>query len=117
MSVPFRKGVLNDMKPVVHKLTTLELGLGTLIKQNFQNWMEFNVISNIKMYKPNADEFIYGQKLGNIPEICEVYLNGEYLCDVTINDTPSEALTKIQDGIIEVLRVKKVVEERKKEVS
>lgn len=98
--------VINDKKPVTHKWTVLEQGLNKLIYNNFQNYKDFFVISNIKKYKPSMDKYIFAQKIGKTAEIAEVYLKGEYLCDVSIFDTPSQALTKIQDGVINLLSKK-----------
>lgn len=115
MSAHFNKNVcvISDTKPVTNRWTTLERGLYLLIQHNFQNYNEFKVISNIKMYKPSADPFVFAQKTGKIPEICEVYMNGHYLCDVSIFDRPEQALTKIQDGIIEKITEGKFIRDRK----
>ncbi len=115
MSGQFKTGIMHSMKPAQGKLTTLKTVLGTLFRRNFQNWFDFTAVSNIRMYRPNADEFIYDQKIGKIPEICEVYMRGEYICDVTMNDTPAQALTKINDGLIEKITEQKFIEARKKE--
>lgn len=103
----FKKGVLKSMKPQIDKWTTLELGLAALFKQNFKDYRDFMAISNLKMYKPSEDAFIFAQKVGNLPEICEVYWKGEYLCDVSLVDSPSIALQRINDSLIDFVKLNK----------
>lgn len=103
MSVHFRKGVMHDMKPVIDRWTTLEKGLMMLFQRNFKDYADFRAVSNLKMYKPSMDPSIFAQKIGKTPEICEVYWKNEYVCDVSIFDSPADAVTKINDGMIELI--------------
>ena len=116
MSAHSNYGIIHDSKPEVDRWTTLERGIYTLLQREFQNYNEFSVMSNLKKYKPSEDAFIFGQKIGKIPELCEVYLRGDYVCEVSIFDSPSQALTKIQDGMIEMVQEKLKVKKQKEEV-
>lgn len=60
---------------------------------------------------------IYGQKIGALPEICEIYCNGEYVCDVALNDTPATALLRIKKGLAEVMIRRAHDELRRKEAA
>jgi hypothetical protein len=102
MSAQFN--LIHDKKPITGRWTTLELGLMALIKHNFQNFKEFYVISDLKKYKPSMDASIYAEKIGKLPEVCEIYLKGEYICSVNIMDRPEQALVKINDGLIDKIK-------------
>lgn len=107
--------VIQDKKPLTDHFTILEKGIYTLISREFQNYTDFRVISNLKKYKPGEDPFIFGQKIGKIPELCEVYMKGEYICEISIFDTPAQALTKIHDGMIEMVADKARTKKHKEE--
>jgi hypothetical protein len=98
--------VIQDTKPVTDRWTVLERGLNMMIASNFKDYKDWRVLSNIKKYKPSMDKFIFAQKTGKIPEICEIYWKGEFVCEVNILETPAQALTKINDGLIDLIKKK-----------
>lgn len=104
--------LVHDMKPETRD-TTLEIGLRKLLSDNFSNEKEWFVYSNLRKFKPSMSVDIYGQKIGKLPEICEVYWKGEMIAEISIFDTPDKALVKIQDGMIELMTRNKEVALRK----
>lgn len=109
MSVRSRLGILQDMKPVTGMPTVLERGLLLMIGQNFKDAKNWQVVSDLRRYKPSMDPFVYGQKIGRIPEVCEIYWNGEFVCTVSLLDRPATALIKLNDGMIDLIKKKKGV--------
>jgi len=107
MSVHSDFNLIHDKKPVTGTWTILELGVRKVIASNFKDFNDFYVISNIKKYKPSMDESIYNQKIGKEPELCEVYWKGNFVTDISIFDSPKQALIKINDGMIEFITKKK----------
>ena len=107
MSAHSNFGIIRDKKPVTGTWTILERGLNKLIASNFLDYKDFYVISNLKKYKPSMDESIFNQKIGKTAEIAEVYWKGEFVCEVSIFDSPDKALLKINDGMIEHITKKK----------
>ena len=108
MSVRFRKGIGQSMKAETDTWTVLEKGLMLLIRQNFKDFRDFYVISDLKRYKPSMDASIFAEKTGQIPEVAEIYWKGEFVCSVSMAHNPDMALQKINDGLIELLTRKKV---------
>ena len=96
--------IISDMKPMdPSRKSALEEGLKLLIKSNFSHPEKWFVYSNLKKYKPSESIDIWGQKLGELPEICEVYCNSEWVCDVAMSDTPAVALLRIKKGLADIL--------------
>jgi len=106
MSVQSNFSIIRDKKPATEKWTVLELGVRKLIASNFKDFNDFYVISNIKKYKPSMDESIFNQKIGKTAEIVEVYWKGNYICDISVFDTPEKALTNINDRMIDFIKKK-----------
>lgn len=110
--------IVSDMKPMdPDRKSVLEEGLKLLIARNFNHPDKWFVYSNLKKYKPSMSVDIYGQKIGALPEICEVYCNGEYVCDVSMTDTPAIALLRIKKGLAEVMIRRAHDELRRKEAA
>ena len=82
------------------------LGVNKLIKSNFKDSHLFMVVPNLKKYRVSEDPYIFGQKMGKIPEVAEIYVSSNYLCDVSENMKPDEVLGLIQYKLIEKLKVK-----------
>lgn len=92
---------MNPMDP--DRKSVLEEGIKTLLSQHFSHPEKWFVLSELKKYKPSMSVDIYGQKIGRLAEVCEVYCGGEWVCDVSMTDTPSVALLRIKKGLAEVL--------------
>lgn len=96
--------IVSDMKPMdPDRKSYLEEGLKLLISQHFNHPEKWFVLSELKKYKPSMSVDIYGQKIGKLPEVCEVYCGGEWVCDVSALDAPPIALLRIKKGLAEVL--------------
>jgi hypothetical protein len=81
-------------------------GLNKLIRYNFKDSKLFSVVSNLKKYRVREDPFVFGQKIGKVPEFADIYLNNEYLCEVREDMRPEEVLAVIQYHLLEKLKVK-----------
>lgn len=107
-------GIIHDKKPMdPGRKSVLEEGLKALIQHNFNHPEKWFVYSNLKKYKPSMSVDIYGQKIGKLPEICEVYCNGEFVCEVNTLNSPKEALLMIQKGLADILIRRKEISLRK----
>ena len=102
------------------KPTDMEIGLNYLISKNFFTTDEVNakkwfVYSNLRKFKPSMDESIWKQLNGQLPEICEIYWNGEYICEVSYTDDPWIAIDKIKYGFTKMVRDKQLIKQRKEQ--
>lgn len=102
------------------KPTDMEIGLSYLISKNFFTKDEVNakkwfVYSNLRKYKPSMSENIFKQLHGDLPEICEIYWNGEYICEVLYTDNPWIAIDKIRAGFTKMIRDKQLIKQRKEQ--
>lgn len=75
--------------------TYLEQGVRKLINAKFQRSELFQVISEKTKYKVKEDPYLLAQSQGILPEVVEVYFNGEFLCEVYETMKPDEAYIAI----------------------
>jgi len=84
-------------------VSQFEKAVLNLIKTNFADHEKFKVFEERKLYNPMYSEYIWKQNKGLIPYVCEVYFDGDYVCDVSSNETPPDVVEKIQNGLVKLL--------------
>lgn len=87
----------------MHK-SAFHLGLEKLIRFTFPNNKMFRVESERHKYRANMVESVYKQVNDMEAEICEVYFDNKYLCDVKASHRPDEALALIQFSLLHKLK-------------
>lgn len=73
---------------------------------NFKDWKKFQVFAEKTKYNPDTVAWSWAQWRGKLPEICEVYFNGEYLCDINENMAREQAIALINYRLLEVINNK-----------
>lgn len=87
--------------------TTFEKAVKNLINSNFAEPDKFEVYEERKLYNPQVSEYIWKQNKGLKPHVVEVYFDGEYVCDITSNTPPPEAVELISKNLINAINRKK----------
>jgi hypothetical protein len=75
-----------------------------MIDREFQAPKKFEVRSESQIYKD--DGYIHAQKGGVIPSIAEVWFDGDWLCDISSDMFPKDAIGKIEMSLITKLNKK-----------
>lgn len=93
---------LSALRPI-RTAQQFELAVMNMIRDKFQDWRKFSVIEERRLYTPQTVEYIWEQNKGMRPHVCEVYYDGEFVCDVTSKMQPDEALALIQARLISLM--------------
>ena len=83
-----------------------EKGLKELLRREFPNSSLFTVVSEKKKYRAEL-EGSWGQQRGKEPEVCEVYFDHTYLCDINESLRPEEAKSVILFNLMQKGKFKK----------
>jgi len=82
-----------------HEKTFFEKGIEMIIMNNFKDFSKFAVFAEVRKYRPMEDESIFNQQNEILPEVVEVYFNGEFLCDLVETMMPSVVLDTIEKNL------------------
>lgn len=82
-----------------------ELGLIGMIKMKFKDSHLFGVASEARKYNAATSRSSFLQNNGLAPEICEVYFDGKYLCDIPATMSPKDAMLQIENAITAKIKV------------
>lgn len=90
---------------VIKEVDPFEKGIKVWLKHQFspQYWNKFQVILETRIYNKH-NEHIHDQKVGKTHRVCEVYFDGEYVCDIGEHDPKHEATTKLYVGLNRIKR-------------
>lgn len=80
--------------------TEFEAGLRNMLALNFADSHLFHVVEERRLYNPQVSEYIWEQNKGFKPHVCEVYFDGEYVCDVPSDMQPEAALKQIKENVV-----------------
>lgn len=86
--------------------TIFQKSLELEIMNNFKEWKKFSVYAEKTKYNPDTVEWSWKQWRGKLPEVCEIYFSGEYLCDIHENMRRDQAIALINFNLIKVLNNK-----------
>jgi len=86
------------------RLTEFQKQVINMIDKNFKESYRFTIKAEKTMYDPDWVEDSWKQWKGIMPEVCEVYFGGEFLCDVNQKMQPTEALALINLTLINKFR-------------
>lgn len=84
--------------------TYFERGLRITIRKNFGDSEHFKVIREARKYRPSISKEIRDQLSGRTPQICEVYFDHKYLCDISEDKTPDMAVQIISLALIHKIK-------------
>lgn len=83
-----------------------EKGVRLLILNNFGYGNHFKIVREAKIYRPSRSKYIQNQLSGKLPEVCEIWFDGKYLCDVSEDMKPDYAIAMINVALINRLSTK-----------
>lgn len=83
--------------------TEFEQAVKNMIELNFSDAYLFHVVEERRLYNPRVSEYIWEQNKGTKPHVCEVYFDGEYVCDIPSNMQPDKALKLIKDNVVLII--------------
>ncbi len=84
--------------PIV-EIDPFEKGIKNWLRSKFpMYYAKFQVILETRIYN-NESEYIYKQKKGELQRVCEIYLDGEYVCDIGEKDSKINAEKKLFAGL------------------
>lgn len=76
--------------------TYFEKGIKMLIMNNFPNFSRFSYIAEVRRYKTAEVKEIWEQENNMLPQIVEIYFDGEFLCDVIETMDAQQVLSEIE---------------------
>lgn len=83
--------------------TEFEQAVRNMLKINFNDAHLFHVVEERRLYNPKVSEYIWEQNKGKRPHVCEVYFDGEYVCDIPSNVQPEKALKLIKENVVLII--------------
>lgn len=83
-----------------------ELGKSFDPKINFDK--RIKVLSDLTIFKPKEDIYVWKQKRGDLPEYFTVYFDGEYICGFDANQPLEKAILEFWKGFKQAYEVGKV---------
>lgn len=81
--------------------TNFERALLYLLNEYFGSG-HWRVISEVHKYRPSLVKEVIDQYNGTAPEICEVYFDGKFVCDVQKNWGPAVITAKVSEALLHI---------------